>query len=358
VAGVSPGNIAKRLNAEGIPGPNHQTWGPSTIHGHQRRGTGLLNNELYIGRLVWNRQRYVRDPSSGRRVSRLNPVSEWIVIDVPQLRILSNEAWQATKQRQQQMRALVAHDGQLRGANRPKHLFSGLIRCGLCGSSYVMAGAHRLACTGRLQRGICTNGLTIRREDVETRVLAALQTRLFESEPFQVFCEEFRIAVNEARMQAKAVAVAASRERERIDRELSRLIQSIKDFGPSASISSEIRDLEGRKNDLMTNQAVQARVPPLLHPAMADVWRRQVTQLRDALLEDRADAEARDAVRRMVDEIRLTPRDGALAIEVKGNLAGIVAFRDLCGRLRTCRCSGAVFFGTHLTPPGRRWSSV
>ena len=33
--------------------------GPSTIHGHAGRGTGILNNELYIGRLIWNRQRYI-----------------------------------------------------------------------------------------------------------------------------------------------------------------------------------------------------------------------------------------------------------------------------------------------------------
>jgi len=33
----------------------------------------LLNNELYIGRLVWNRLRYVKNPATGKRVSRLNP---------------------------------------------------------------------------------------------------------------------------------------------------------------------------------------------------------------------------------------------------------------------------------------------
>jgi site-specific DNA recombinase len=32
-------------------------WGPSTIHGNRQRGTGILNNELYIGTLVWNRAR-------------------------------------------------------------------------------------------------------------------------------------------------------------------------------------------------------------------------------------------------------------------------------------------------------------
>ena len=62
VAGVSPKAIAKALNAEGIPGPAGAAWSPSTIHGNPKRGTGILNNELYVGRLVWNRQRFVKDP--------------------------------------------------------------------------------------------------------------------------------------------------------------------------------------------------------------------------------------------------------------------------------------------------------
>src|SRR5215471_13923297 len=68
-AGVSPRAIAKRLNAESVLGPSGKAWGASTIHGNRRRGTGILNNELYIGRLVWNRLRYVKDPETGRRVS-------------------------------------------------------------------------------------------------------------------------------------------------------------------------------------------------------------------------------------------------------------------------------------------------
>jgi site-specific DNA recombinase len=32
----------------------------------------VLANELYIGRVVWNRLRYVKDPDTGKRVSRPN----------------------------------------------------------------------------------------------------------------------------------------------------------------------------------------------------------------------------------------------------------------------------------------------
>ena len=71
--GVSPRTIARRLNHEGVPGPRGAAWNPSTINGNRVRGTGILNNELYIGRLVWNRLRYVKDPSTGRRRSTLQP---------------------------------------------------------------------------------------------------------------------------------------------------------------------------------------------------------------------------------------------------------------------------------------------
>ncbi len=69
-AGKSPRAIAHELNAEDIAGPRGTGWGPSTLHGNVKRGNGVLNNELYIGRLVWNRQRFLKDPETGKRVSR------------------------------------------------------------------------------------------------------------------------------------------------------------------------------------------------------------------------------------------------------------------------------------------------
>jgi hypothetical protein len=66
VSGHSPGRIAFALNKDNVPGPDGSAWADTTIRGHVSRGTGILNNELYAGRLVWNRQRYLKDPSTGR----------------------------------------------------------------------------------------------------------------------------------------------------------------------------------------------------------------------------------------------------------------------------------------------------
>jgi DNA invertase Pin-like site-specific DNA recombinase len=66
--GVSPRGIAHRINDEAVPGPDRRPWLDTTIRGQKERGTGILNNELYAGELVWNRCSYVRDPSTGRRL--------------------------------------------------------------------------------------------------------------------------------------------------------------------------------------------------------------------------------------------------------------------------------------------------
>jgi site-specific DNA recombinase len=87
-AGLSPRAIARRLNQEDIAGPSGGPWRDTTIRGHFGRGTGISNNELYVGRLVWNRVTYRKDPTTGRRRWRHNPTEKWIVQEVPALRIL------------------------------------------------------------------------------------------------------------------------------------------------------------------------------------------------------------------------------------------------------------------------------
>ena len=138
-AGYSPRTLAHALNKEGIPGPSGKSWGPSTIYGNWRRGTGVINNELYVGRLVWNRQRFIKDPTSGKRQARLNPEVDWIVEEVPHLRIVDDHLWERVKTRQERTRSrIVKGPGNIRSeqARRPRYLLSGLIKCGICGSGF------------------------------------------------------------------------------------------------------------------------------------------------------------------------------------------------------------------------------
>ncbi len=130
-AGASPVAIARTLNAEGIPGPGGQAWRDTTIRGHALRGTGILRNELHVGRLIWNRMRYIKDPTTGKRVSRINPKELWIEHEVPEMRLLDEDLWDRVQSRLGAIREASGANSPERPRfwenRRAQHLLSGKI---------------------------------------------------------------------------------------------------------------------------------------------------------------------------------------------------------------------------------------
>ena len=180
-AGSSPKAIARALNREKVPGPRGRDWAASTIHGQRRRGNGILNNELYIGRIVWNRLRFIKDPETGRRVARFNPESAQITCEVPELRIVDQALWDKVKARQGAMEARISGEGvRIEDRRRPRYLFSGLLKCGSCGGSFVKYSHDRVGCATARTKGTCDNLLTIKRPFVEACVLNGLRDHLME----------------------------------------------------------------------------------------------------------------------------------------------------------------------------------
>jgi len=94
VDGRTPRDIAARLNARQVPPPRGRYWTASTINGSLKRHNGLILNEPYAGRIVWNKIRMVKDPDTGKRVSRPNPPSEWQSVDAPHLRIIEHDIFE------------------------------------------------------------------------------------------------------------------------------------------------------------------------------------------------------------------------------------------------------------------------
>ena len=79
-----------------------------------------------------------------------------------------------------------------------------------------MSGKNRLGCFGARDQGRCDNHLTIRRDEVEARVLRALRERLLQQDLFEEFCNEFTREMNRLRMEHRASLSSAKREVERI----------------------------------------------------------------------------------------------------------------------------------------------
>ena len=330
-AGVSPRAIAKSLNAEGVPGPSGRTWGPSTIHGNRQRGTGILNNELYIGRLVWNRLRYVKDPETGKRVSRLNPDSGWIVQDVAALRIIDQSLWERVKTRQGALEAGRGSGGApgYWDRRRPRYLFTGLMRCAVCGGGIVNFNKVYIGCANARNKGTCDNKATMRRDDLETAVLEGLQHRLMEPARTKIFCEEYARAMNRLHAQYDAQRDADADALSRIERDLARLVQALLDGVPASAVREKMAELEARRDGLRGRLAASEDTGIRLHPNMAGYYRTQIADLRAALSDPGRHNQAAEIVRKLVDRIELSPvvRSGkkTLSVSLYGRLAGILA---------------------------------
>lgn len=94
---------------------------------------------------------------------------------------------------------------------------------------------------------------------------------------------------------------------------------------PGAEVKDEIISIAARREELTKQLDTADEPPPLLHPSMAELYRTKVTQLAEALEGVESGSEAREVLRGLIDEITLTPRDGALQIDLKGNLAAMLS---------------------------------
>lgn len=331
-AGKSAKTIAFALNKEGIPAPSGGDWGFSTINGNPKRGNGILNNEMYVGKIVWNRQRFVKDPSTGKRQARPNPEEEWVIQEAPELRILDDDLWSAVKARQEKNKIARKENDEadlsrINTRRRPKYLFSGLTKCSCCGGGYSAISATLIGCATARNKGTCNNRVNIRRDELESRVLNALRTKLVDPELFAHFCEVFTQEMNRLRMEGRAGIASAEAELAKVNRELEKILDLYLSDALSVDMVKErSKKLEARKTELEQFLAEADEPPPLLHPSMALQYRKRVQQLYDALQDEDEGKriEAADTLRSLVDQIVLTPVDGKVEIDVQGDLAGIL----------------------------------
>ncbi len=321
----SPKAIASDLNSENIPCPSGKAWGQSTINGNRKRGTGILNNHLYIGELVWNRQRFIKDPSSGKRVARPNPESEWIRQDVPDLRIVDQELWDAVKARQKE---LDKKSGHLGARKRPQYLLSGLLECGSCGGGFAKVNSERYGCSAARNKGesVCTNKITIKRENLEGVVLSALQTHLMRPELVELFCAEYTKHMNVLIAAQHQDLKRLKSEQSKIEREKANIIDAIKRGIDPDMVKDELDAIKQRQIEIEAKMKVSGHEPqPFVHPAMASRYHAEVNALIRALQDQEAGGSAQH-IRGLIEKIILTPKigGGELQIDLHGDLAGIL----------------------------------
>ena len=359
-SGRSPTSIARRLNEEAIRGPRGILWRDTAIRGHRARGTGILNNELYIGRLIWNRLRYVKDPRTGRRVSRRNDPDVWIIEDVPDLRIIDDALWGRVKSRQAEMdarpRVQAIKASRFWEHRRATHLLTGLVRCASCGGLFTSVGRDYLACANARKLHQCDQRKGIRRGILETFVLDLIRDHLMQPDAVKAFITAYHQEINAGRDVAAAERGRLEKELRAVTTKLESIYDAVADGLRTPGLLAKIEALEEQKPVLEVRLDTPPPSPVRLHPNLAELYRQKVASLRESLADPLIRDEAIDLLRGLIDEVRLGHGEDGWSADLQGEITSLVALGMQDGKtprpgLRAeALCSAKVVAGVGFEP--------
>jgi hypothetical protein len=323
--GMPPRQIATRLNAEGVPSPLGGQWNASTINGNRQRRNGILNNQLYVGRIAYNRQRFVKDPDTAKRTARPNPEHLWVTKEVPHLRIVDDGLWHAVR--------AMKHLHSSRWGNKrqtKKRLLSGLLKCGCCGGGMTIHRGNRYYCFARREKGTCNADRGICVPELEERVLGGLKDLLLGNEALvDEFAAEFKRELARLRKERHGDQRHLSRELEQVERGIKRCLDFItKGDGDPGSVRDKLRELERRRTELVAELAARQGDRSIeIHPNLPDLYRRKVTDLRQLLEDETTRPQAVETIRSLIERIEISPgeRRGNCEVVIVGALAQILA---------------------------------
>ncbi len=329
--GETPRAIAGALNRRAIKPPRGKSWNASTISGNARRGNGILANELYAGRLVWNKVQMVKDPDTGKRLSRANPPEQWQRCEAPDLSIVTAAAFEAVQNRKARRR----HEPKER-QRAPRRILSGLLRCAACGGGLSIYGKDkeghdRVRCTTYAESRACPAPHSFRLDAVEALTVGALRAEFQHPAVLAEYvrtyhAERKRLAGSSARRRGEIGKRMAE-----LDRGLARATEALLDgIGDRAALDLRSKQLRAERDalerelkDLPNNAEVIA-----LHPAALDRYAAQIARLEAAIGGTvlAGDQEAIGAIRDLVTSVTVKPGKayGAIEVEIEGRLARLI----------------------------------
>jgi site-specific DNA recombinase len=323
-AGKSPRAIATGLNRNRIPSPKGGLWSASTINGNRARRNGVLYNEAYVGLLVYNRTSMRRNPTTGRRVHKINPSDEWVVQDAPELRIVSDDLWDKVQAIKKSMGPHPTHK-----RRRPKRLLSGLVHCGTCGGKYTVIGEERFGCSRHRETGACTNNRTISVPKLENKILNGLKERLLSQDMVTDFVEQVRIELKTKAKDQHSRTGSLNNEKTDIIRKIKKLVTVIEDGLFTPEMKERMKALDKRRTEI-EDELCSAPASPVVEliPNIHEVYRQKVENLRSTLdADDVTRSEAIPLLHSLVDQIIIhkRPGRGQVAIELYGSLAKLIS---------------------------------
>jgi site-specific DNA recombinase len=297
--GESARAIVHHLNAEGVSSPRGGTWAVSALVGDRQRGAGLLNNELYAGRLIWNRRQWLKDPETGARRYVDRPREEWQTRDVPELRIVPAETWAAVRARD------ARRETRPNGGAPLRTLFAGLLRCPTCGGPMTAVDSRRYACNVHNDRGpaACADSRAYQRRAVDDALLTVIREELLAPAALADLHRAARQALSQ--VGVKNSHPAAKNRLQALRAEIVRLVDAVAQVGLSDALRARLAAAEAECAELERQASRVDAAPALTLAQLVAAYKRRMLALRDALERNEDRARTRELLAEMLGQVTL-----------------------------------------------------
>ena len=180
-----------------------------------------------------------------------------------------------------------------------------MLKCGDCGGGFILVGKTYYGCANTHNKGTCSNRRTIRRDVLEARVLDGLKEQLLHPDLIAEFVRAYQAEFNRLAAENRKSRAKAERELAQVRRKIDQIIDAITEGMFPPSMKNRMTALENRKAALKTEiESADAENPVLLHPGLADMYRKKVAGLAEALNDPGTSARAAEVIR------SLLPRPG------------------------------------------------
>ncbi len=338
--GYSARWISAELNRLKIPSAMGGTWCSNAFHGVQAKRTGMFNNEIYIGKIIWNKRQFIKDPDTGKRRAIMRPESDWVITDAPELRIIPQEIWDKVKGRQWEQhknykaKVEIDNNPNSRWAPPYKYLFSGMLKCSDCGHSYVKTGSSdRYGCSGHVNRGdaVCRNNITVSRPLLETRLLDAINECLSGEDLIEYFIQEASQILNAEKGGLAPGLELSKNQLKAVDTKIDNIMNAIKAGIFTPTIREELEKAEAERNMLRTEIEVCGRQMQnigIILPSARDKFKEMLQDLQSALIHEIP--KSRTIIQKIIGKtITLKPtEDRKLVAELSANILDMLGISN------------------------------
>jgi DNA invertase Pin-like site-specific DNA recombinase len=295
-AGFSTRTICERLMTERVISPsNTLDWNHQKLIGNGLKG-GMLGNELYIGKLVWNNSYQIKNPETGKRQNRLAGKEDRIEVDVPHLRIISQKVWDAV-QLQRKARRRGGDGPRVHKAHEKSRMIMPLLKCGDCGGRMMigqsnMDGSPRVVCSAGFKRINCTHTKSYCLKTIEGTVLDGIKEKLTNRKALIEMTRAHHARFAEREKIVRADRETAQKQLNRVTIQIDRIVAAISDSDePVKALVSKLNALETERAGLTEKvRLIEAEGNVVtLHPAAIERFSHAMEDMHAALTRDDLD---------------------------------------------------------------------